>query len=161
MPPGFLHTVNNGKLELHFGVYLVTEVVRYKYEKQVWNLLTNSLKKPFDRNFSNSKFVMKDQTNQKTKTTIVIQTLQSSFGCILAPFCEYRHLRVMGTVQCTMYKLMHGITIKFEECCVKYPSFCLQDPRGISNYFRTAIPSLRIIFVLMVMYLEVWNMSFL
>ena len=99
VPPGFLHTVNSGKLELHFGVQLVSEVVRYKYEKQVWNLLTNSLKKPFDRNFSNSKFVMKDQTNQKTKTTIVIQTLQSSFGCILAPFCEYRHLRVMGTVQ--------------------------------------------------------------
>ena len=51
---------------------------------------------------------MKDQTNQKTKTTIVIQTLQSSFGCILAPFCEYRHLRVMGTVECTTIKHRDG-----------------------------------------------------
>ena len=41
---------------------------------------------------------MKDQTNQKSKTTIVILTLQSSFECILAQFHENRHLRVMGTV---------------------------------------------------------------
>ena len=85
---------------------------------------------------------MKDQTNQKSKTTIVILTLQSSFECILAQFREYRHLRVMGTVDYSLTEIgtvytnniirnyVYNLEIQWP-CCgkvkteKKYGTFCI------------------------------------